>query len=432
MFSNKKRGPLASFKIFFFVPLIVFFILLSIFLLFSSFSKEVPLLHQPQQYPELSFIKTNTRLSFTDYQNYFGALAKKKGADYAFNVLKFAQFPVRTDVHLLAHAIGNVLYKQKGADGISICTEDFQYGCSHAIVINLFWDKGIKALPHIVKACEKAPGNGAYAHCFHGMGHGVLDYSRYKLEDAINLCSQAGKIGSSGMIYTECVGGSVMEMMSGFGNPGEWNIQSSKYLLANDPLSPCDQPYMPLDVRPICYVYLSPHLFDASGAGWNDPNTNLFGKAFALCDLIPASDPASHTSCIGGLGKELPGISNNHDIRTYNNITIEQTAKIYSWCKMAGNQTDTETCINYALGALSWNGENSYQALLKLCEVVTEQPYKDYCYNNLVSQADTYNKDETYKNSLCKDLPGEYQNSCKESLLTSTHTSSGNQPVLNR
>src|SRR3989344_5305710 len=56
--------------------------------------------------------------SFQELSNRFTTLAREKGGAYAFETLKSAPLPPNTDLHLLAHAVGDVLYEQKKIAGI--------------------------------------------------------------------------------------------------------------------------------------------------------------------------------------------------------------------------------------------------------------------------------------------------------------------------
>ena len=119
-------------------------------------------------YSEVSQIGQNVR-SFKELSDRFVELASKKGAVYAYEILKQANLPQGTDFHLLGHVVGDELYKQKGVGAIADCTQDFRNACSHTIVIGALNEfGGEKALSLIRDACIKAPGgSGAYTMCYH-------------------------------------------------------------------------------------------------------------------------------------------------------------------------------------------------------------------------------------------------------------------------
>ena len=138
------------------IILYLFPILVVIFFIYSTATKPASE-KAVENYAELSEIK-NHAASFSDLRDFFQDIAKEKGAEYAFEVLKQADVPSNTDMHLMGHAVGDILYQQKGLEGIKICTDDFRNACSHSIVVGLFSDNGDKALPEIAQACRQASG----------------------------------------------------------------------------------------------------------------------------------------------------------------------------------------------------------------------------------------------------------------------------------
>src|SRR3989344_6028548 len=59
--------------------------------------------------------------NFDELAERFHVLARDKGALYAFEVLRRAELPQDTDIHLLGHAIGDELYIQNGVAGMADC-----------------------------------------------------------------------------------------------------------------------------------------------------------------------------------------------------------------------------------------------------------------------------------------------------------------------
>src|SRR5690606_38758677 len=127
-------------------------------------------------YAEAASIAQGAR-SFEDLAQRFEALAQEKGAAHAFEVLRRAEIPPNTDLHLMGHRVGDILYQQEGIGGIKYCTQDFRNACSHSIVVGALTEFGESALPQIREACLDAPGGpGAYTMCYHGLGHGVFAF----------------------------------------------------------------------------------------------------------------------------------------------------------------------------------------------------------------------------------------------------------------
>lgn len=400
--------------------ILIFLLLLDGLLIFVWYTTKVSYTPPSTSYPEIQEL-SGKNLSFQELKDYFTKLAEKKGAVYAYAVLRISPVIPNIDMHLLGHVVGEILYKQQGIKGIAFCTEDFRNACSHTIVIGLLLDKGVDALPDIAETCRKAPGSsGAYTMCYHGLGHGVLAYSSFDLKKAIKLCEKTSKNGFSGPEAVQCVGGTIMETISGGGHDqATWAEQRKIYLKASDPLYPCNSDFMPDEVKFMCYVYLTPHLFQVAGADLGSPTSEHFKKAFTYCNKIPKEDSRNFDSCYGGFGKEFVVLAAGRDIRmtALGNVEEEQFKKVYEWCKLADQEDGTATCIVHAVNSYYWGGENPYSLALNFCSTINDNAYfQRTCYMNLISAVFAYVKDSNYLKEFCQALPQHFQKECQERL----------------
>lgn len=387
----------------------------SLLIVSGAFFAAAHFLPQPgaSSYPEAAQV-SNERWSFQQYSDYFRQLALKKGAPYAFQVMLRADFPQGIDLHLLGHVVGDVLYKQKGIAGIQYCTEDFRDACSHSIVVGALLERGPSALAEITQACKEAPGGrGAYTMCFHGLGHGVLAYTDYDMQKAVQMCKQVGTPQYGDQEYTQCVGGTMMEMVSGVHDPTAWDKQKANYFKADDPLFPCDARWMPEEPRSMCYDYLTPHLFEAAGSDYGRPDPKTFPKAFSFCGAIPAD--AAHqpdrAACYGGFGKDFIGLVVGRDIRNVGSTPAPALAQLRDWCAMAGDAQGTIDCDQYVLGSLFWGGETAPDAALAFCGLLDGAP-QDACYRELGGVIAYYHANDGKAEPLCTRLPEAYRSSC--------------------
>lgn len=360
------------------------------------------------QTPKLS------EMSFDQLKKYFTDLANQKGAKQAFEVLKTENLPPNTDLHLLGHVVGDVLYKQQGIAGIRICTEEFRNACSHSVVVGLFSEKGEAALPQITQACKQAPGGGgAYTMCFHGLGHGILAYTDYDLEKAISICQKTGGQAES----AQCTSGTIMEIISGGDHDKPlWSRQRQKYLSKDNPFYPCSADFMPEVGKHLCYNYLTPHLWEAVGADINRPVESDFSKSFALCNLMPEKDLQYQSDCFGGFGKEFTTLAQNKDIRKIDTMSDEQFLKVVNWCSIADDIAGVDACLLQALSSIFWGGENDRSASIRFCQVMADADYQKNCFLNLIGQVSFYINDPKYRQAFCKDLPKEFMGECKKRL----------------
>ncbi len=355
--------------------------------------------------------------SFEDASRYFRQLAQDKGAEYAFDVLRTFKFPGSIDMHLLGHVVGDILYKQRGLEGIKKCTQDFRNACSHSIVVGAFLEKGEEALESIAQVCRLAPGGrGAYAMCFHGLGHGILAYAKYNLEKAVDICEKTGSAQNQFGEPMECIGGTIMEMISGgFHNQSLWQKERKRYFTIHDPFSPCNRDFIPEEARSICYIYLTPWLWEAVGADMRNPTPVDFEKAFKLCDQLSFE---YRDVCYGGFGKEFVVLAKGRDIRimTRENTSDVQLASIYQWCTLAHDEGGISSCLLSALNSLYWMGTNDRMIAIRFCEKGEEDAHRLSCFSSLIGLVDFYIQDSLYRREFCRELPEEYEAQCLSRL----------------
>lgn len=371
-------------------------------------------------YPELKELSLQQLSSFSQFSSYFQELALQKGAEYAYDVMKATQIPPNIDVHLLGHVVGDILFVQKGVEGMRVCTHDFRNACSHSIVVGLLFEKGEAALSEIAEACRNAPGGkGAYTMCFHGLGHGILAYAGYDLEKTVGLCKKTGTPQYGDQEYTQCVGGAIMEMVGGgFHDKELWAEQRKKYFTKDDPLYPCSSDFITDGARQFCYLYLTPYLWEIVGADLGSPASKDFKKSFPLCDNLPADDGANRDACYGGFGKEFVGLVLGRDIRgsALENITDAQLQQVYDWCLLAGNKEGSAACMLHALQALYWGGENPKSIAIRYCNVPADSYYQRSCFMGLIDAVFFYIQDRSYKKAFCREIPRAYSKDCIRKL----------------
>ena len=370
---------------------------------------------------DVEMVKTLTDRGapFDDFADLFGDVAETKGGVYAFNLMKTASLPFGLDQHLLGHVVGDILYEQEGIDGMGLCTHDFRNACSHTMVIGALIDFGEGALPQIREACFNAPGGkGAYTMCFHGLGHGVLAYNGYDMEDTVAMCGRFGTEEYNDREAIECFGGAIMEIIGGGGHDQEtWAEKRKEYLKPADPFGICKSNIVPDSWRPMCYNYMTPFAFEAFGADMAYPDPEIYKKTFALCDKIPASQKAERQSCFGGLGKEFIGIAIGRNFTPDYEPNEEQLGLMYNWCTRAEVQDGLNYCINSTMDSLYWGGERPYETALSYCGLVANTESRDDCFGKLIWNVSFYIDDVNYRQSFCDAIPSMYQNSCREQLL---------------
>ena len=172
---------------------------------------------------------------------------------------------------------------------------------------------------------------------------------------------------------------------------------------------------MPDGARSMCYVYLTPHLFEFAGADLGFPTEKDYKTSFPYCDRLP-KDGANRDACYGGFGKEFVVLAQERDIRKIDKMTDEQLSKVYEWCLLADNKEGSDACMVHAMNSLYWGGENDRGAAIRFCGVMTEPYYQKSCYLGLIDAVSFYIDDYNYREGFCQELPDGYREDCQQRL----------------
>ncbi len=344
--------------------------------------------------------------SFDDLRDRFGAYAREHGALAAFQMLRDVPLPAHTDIHLLGHEVGDILYDQQGVPGMQHCTQEFRNACSHSIVIGALGDFGEGALEMIREACKKAPGGeGAYTMCYHGLGHGVFAYNAYDLTVTNSVCKNTGAEEYNDREYIECMGGTIMELMGGGGHDRKgWEEARKKYLSQKDPIGVCLRKEIPNAVRDICVIYLTPFIWENVGIDLGNPDPALFPKAFSYCTSSRLTKQL-RASCMEGFGKEFIGLALHQDYRSVNRLGDEEFMNMHAWCMSAPQPLDQASCLRGVASSLFWGGENDPKIAFRFCAISPNNSQKDACYTVIKDAIITFVTNDERRAILCSQLP---------------------------
>jgi hypothetical protein len=136
------------------------------------------------------------------------------------------------NAHDMAHLVGQLIFKQYGFDGLSICDPTFAFGCFHGFMEVAFdkehpeqYESNLQKGQDSCKALGdmKSP---SYWSCIHGMGHGIASYRDYDLDSSLTDCDRLDP-----QVRTYCHDGVFMEFL---------NKSSPHFYKTSDPIYPCD------------------------------------------------------------------------------------------------------------------------------------------------------------------------------------------------
>lgn len=176
-------------------------------------------------------------------------LIEKVGPEQAQEELQHSGIVYTGEIHLLNHTVGDYIWKNYGASGLTKCKDYFSSSCYHGFVLNAIGDGNVTRIDEIMKECKKQ-GAPSYAQCAHAVGHGYLPYMGYKnLLKALEMCDKTKeRIADFAADY--CQNGVFMENVWGLhdGKPSP-----DRWIKPEDIRYPCDDPRIAERYLPQCW-----------------------------------------------------------------------------------------------------------------------------------------------------------------------------------
>jgi hypothetical protein len=227
----------------------------------------------------------------------FGNLSYRKRPKIALE--RFAEAieanpAVEAACHPMAHTIGAAaLLRFHGdigrafADGMATCGSGYYHGLLQWKLAGLSADE---VGPVAGKVCgeTKSVSRFIYYQCVHGLGHGLMLYTRYDLPAALKLCGRL----ETGFDRVSCTGGVFMEnQQSSFGFKSTW-------LKDDDLLYPCDSKVVGSDAKLYCYLLVTSYVLPKVGGDWTK-----------VADWCRKSDPDYVGTCFQSMGRDASGNS---------------------------------------------------------------------------------------------------------------------------
>jgi Cytochrome C oxidase, cbb3-type, subunit III len=308
------------------------------------------------------------------YLQAFGNLAYRQGPKVA---LQRFQEAIRTNptveagCHPIAHTIGaGALKRFHGdvgraiAEGAATCGSGYYHGV-------LEWKLAGLAPNQVAgvarKVCDetRAESQFVYYQCVHGLGHGLMLYTRYDLPGALALCHRL----PTEYDQVSCTGGVFMEnQQSSYGFRSKW-------LKNDDLLYPCDSDVVQEQDKLYCYLLVTSYILPKVGGDW--------GKVAAWCRK---SDPTYVGTCFQSMGRDASGSSR------------QQPKGILSICAEARPDGEGECLFGAARDIL--NNDVTDLRGRELCESVPRE-HRSYCFYGLGSMLGTVYSTSTERGQAC-------------------------------
>jgi hypothetical protein len=285
------------------------------------------------------------------FEMYWEKQIEKVGAKNTYDTFKehYSDLDIGKK-HEVAHYFGGVLYDSVGLEGISVCDDDFSYGCFHELITFSILDHGTGILTELNEFCTNSEFD-----CQHGIGHGILadfGYTQSDLNEALEMCNTLGSVDES----DGCFGGIFMEynLRTIWGKDAPLRAFDN----ANEDTT-CEE--VPAHGRKACYFWsaqwymaLSQNSGRPKQIEWTQVQCAQFDTQFA------------RLQCINGLGYEIGGYETN-------------PLKAVALCDSGGNELPElhhQQCVMSTLAGLNGSPLN-------------REAVRNTCYEQSVISADT-------------------------------------------
>jgi mono/diheme cytochrome c family protein len=308
----------------------------------------------------------------TCYLQAFGNLAYREGPRQALALLsqKIATDPaIEATCHPIAHTIGaGALLRFHGnvgkafGEGNPTCGSGYYHGLLQWKLAGVTPDK-VASVARTVCSNAKIRANAYdYYQCVHGLGHGLMLYTRYDLPQALKLCHRLATSYDS----VSCTGGVFMENQQ-----SSYGIQS-KYLKKDDLLYPCD--VVQDQDKLYCYLLVTSYILPQVGWDWK--------KA---ADWCRKSDANYVQYCFQSYGRDASGSAR------------EDPDGIMQNCSQAGS--GERECIFGAVRDILNNDPSDVRSK-ELCTKVDSQ-FRSYCTYGIGSIVGTYYSTSAERHAAC-------------------------------
>ncbi len=286
------------------------------------------------------------------------------------------------DCHQPAHKAGRFSYEIFNEKAFQKCGSECHSGCYHGATEAYFRDHGTQNLTENLKVMCISELNPFFSHqCIHGIGHGLMAWSNYDINEALRNCDLLAQKKDS------CYTGVFMENI--VGGLAKEDGHQTKYLNA-DPQFPCtivEEKY-----KGACYFYQTSRM------------VQLFKGDFAQVAKACSQAPAQYqVSCFASMGRDVDG--------TYRGNSIQAIAT----CNNAPVGIMRNSCLSGAVQDAFWDPSGSKTAL-SFCKLLTNQNEKQACYGTIIDRAIDLLNEVPQRKTFCEEMEVNQQKECKSLL----------------
>ncbi len=300
------------------------------------------------------------------------------GPERTLELLRLGEAATGIDCHGGAHHLGRMAFAEYGAAAAAGLADSCQSGMRHGVMEQLFVGRGVANLAEDVDAlCPDVDDAFGRHQCFHGVGHGVMAWTAYELEDALGICGRLSDESGQRSCYSGVFMENVVSGMSGAVG------QRSGYVNAEDPHYPCNA--LPERYVSDCYWYQTSQML------------NVFGQDLErVADACLEAPVIGQRACFGSYGRDVGAA---HRRNPY---------LVVQYCRLPESLMHRVDCIDGGARTLFWD-ETQQDEGVALCAEVEQPIVAEACWQSIVNQAHAVAAD---LEPFCGRLPDRWRERC--------------------
>lgn len=291
------------------------------------------------------------------------------------------------DCHQKAHEAGRIAYEIYGGQSFQKCSGECHSGCYHGATEAYFRDHGTANLTQGLNLICTGELNNFFSHqCIHGVGHGLMTYTNYDLNEALSSCDLLESRQDScwtGVFMENFIGALSEDEATGSGVLADKH--TTKYL-NEDPQYPCNM--VSEKYKSSCYFLQTSRMLQIFGTD--------FAKVASECEQVT---DIYQRVCFESMGRDVGGVYRNNSS---------------SAIEACGYAPDGQMRIGCLIGAVQdsfWDPTGADEAI-KFCKMLTERQEKDACYTTIFARAPEVLSSKRDIETFCQKAESNYLNNC--------------------
>lgn len=266
------------------------------------------------------------------------------------------------DCHQKAHESGRIAYEIYKEKAFQTCSAECHSGCYHGATEAYFREHGTANLTKDLNTLCSSELNQFFSHqCIHGVGHGLMAWANYDIQEALEACNLLEKTKDSCWtgVFMENIVGAIPEDEAT--KSGELKDKHVSRYLNNDPQYPCTA--VSDKYKSSCYFLQTSRMMQ------------LFNGDFANIGQGCLSAPNAYQRvCFESMGRDVGGVTRGRPDEAIKNCSYAPEGELRIGCLIGAVQDSF------------WDPTGQDEAIA-FCKLLTDGKEKETCYSTIFERA---------------------------------------------